>query len=160
AALRFFDTFAQDAFDKSFDLPSPPPPPQVDVAVDHAKVVLSWDAGSRLNYNEPGYAFEGYNVYQAPSSSGPWKLIATSDEINAARVIFDEVFDIEPGQVIPQFPTAFGSDAGVQFSHTITQDALLGGPLRDGTQYYFAVTAYSVNQAGKPKVLENPQAPL
>jgi hypothetical protein len=157
AALKFFDVFAQDAFDKNFDLPSPPPAPEVDVAVDHAKVTLSWDAASRLSYDEPGYTFEGYNVYQSLSASGPWTLIATYDEINQTRVIFDEVFDIETGQLIPEFPVAYGSDQGVRFNHVQTTDAIRGGPLRDGQEYYFAVTAYSYNPSGLPKVLENPQ---
>ena len=43
------------AFDSSFNLPSPPAQPRVDVATDHGKVILSWDAASRENYNEPGY---------------------------------------------------------------------------------------------------------
>ena len=38
AGLRFFDTFAQDAFDKDFDLPSPPSQPKVEVTVDHGTV--------------------------------------------------------------------------------------------------------------------------
>jgi hypothetical protein len=41
--------------------------------------------------------------------AGPWKRIATYDEINSVRVIFDEVFDVESGQLIPQFPVAFGA---------------------------------------------------
>ncbi len=40
SALRFNDEFAQDAFDKNFDLPSPPPQPQVDVTVDDSEVTL------------------------------------------------------------------------------------------------------------------------
>src|SRR5262249_33266652 len=57
---------------------------------------------------------------------------------------------------------AVGSDAGVQFCHTQTEDAINGGPLHDGTQYYFAVTAYSYNPNGVPtlKVLENAQDPV
>ena len=82
SALKFFDTFAQAAFDSSFKLPNPPAQPKVDVATDHEKVVLSWDANSRNNYSEPGYRFEGYNVYQSLSSSGPWTLLATYDEVD------------------------------------------------------------------------------
>jgi hypothetical protein len=157
SSLKFFDTFAQAAFDSSFNLPRPPAQPKVAVATDHEQITLSWDAASRLNYSQPGYAFEGYNVYQSLSSSGPWTLLATYDEINQVRVIFDEQFDVETGQVIPEFPVAFGSDLGVRYSHTVTTDGIRGGPLRDGMDYYYAVTAYSFNPAGRPKVLENPQ---
>jgi len=160
SSLRFSDTFAQDAFDRGFILPSPPSQPKVDVATDHGKVVLSWDAASRNNYNEPGYQFEGYNVYQGASVAGPWTLLATYDEINQVRIIFDEVFDNGSCQILPSFPVAFGSDLGVRFTHTITQDAVRGGNLKDGTEYFFAVTSYSQNPAGKPRVLENPQATI
>lgn len=157
SALRFNDEFAQDAFDKDFDLPSPPIQPKVIASTDHAEIVLSWDAQSRTNYTEEGYAFEGYNVYQGATVAGPWTLIATYDEVNGTRVIYDRVFDVESGQLIPEYPVAFGSDAGVRFSHTITQDAVKGGPIYDGTEYYFAVTAYGYNPDGLPKVLENAQ---
>jgi hypothetical protein len=160
ASLKFFDTFAQAAFDSAFNLPSPPPQPKVDVATDHGTVILSWDAGSRENYHQPGYKFEGYNVYQGSSVSGPWTLLATYDETTPPAVVFDEVFDVETGQIIPLFPVAFGSNIGVRFTHTITQDVIKGGNLRDGTEYFFAVTSYSFNEFGKPKVLENPQATL
>jgi hypothetical protein len=157
SALRFYDTFAQDAFDRNFILPSPPQQPKVDVATDHGSVTLCWDSASRFNYSQPGYAFEGYNVYQGETVAGPWHRIATYDEINSVRVIFDEVFDVTTGQLIPQFPVAFGSDAGVQYCTTITQDAVRGGPLNDATEYYFAVTAYSYGPTQRPKVLENAQ---
>jgi hypothetical protein len=158
ASLKFNDTFAQDAFDRGFILPNPPAQPTVSVATDHGTVTLSWNAQGRLNYSQAGYAFEGYNVYQGATVAGPWRRIATYDEINSVRVIFDEVFDIESGQLIPEFPTAFGSDAGVQYTHTITQDAIRGGALNDATEYYFAVTSYSYGATEKPKVLENAQA--
>ncbi|HKA23809.1 MAG TPA: hypothetical protein VKF80_02380 [Candidatus Eisenbacteria bacterium] len=157
SALRFNDTFAQAAFDSAFNLPSPPAQPRVQAQVDHGQVTLCWDENSRLNYRQPGYAFEGYNVYQGASIAGPWTRVATYDEVDNIRVIYDEVFDFTTGQIIPLFPVAFGSDQGVQFCHTQTQDGVLGGPLHDGTAYYFAVTAYSYNPIGKPKVLENAQ---
>ncbi len=158
SALRFNDEFAQAAFDASFDLPSPPSQPSVSVSVDDKSVKLSWDARSRTDYNEEGYAFEGYNIYQGSTVAGPWKLVGTFDEINGTRVIYDQVFDVNTGQLIPEFPVAFGSDVGVKFEHTITQDAVRGGSLRNGTEYFFAVTSYAYNPAGLPKVLENAQA--
>ena len=57
-----------------------------------------------LNYDEPGYTFEGYNVYQGETVAGPWKLLATYDEINQVRVIYDEIFDLTTGQIIPAVP--------------------------------------------------------
>jgi hypothetical protein len=165
SGLKFYDIFAQDAFDRNFKLPSPPPQPRVSAATDHGKVRLCWDSASRDNYpltedNAAGYRFEGYNVYQGESVAGPWKLVATYDEVDQIRVIFDRVFDPVSGQTLPEYPVAFGSDLGVQYCHEMTEDAILGGPLHDGTQYYYAVTAYSYDPAGLPKVLENSQQVL
>ncbi len=70
------------------------------------------------------------------------------------------MFDPETGQLIPLFPVAFGSDLGVRFTHTGHADAVRGGPLFNGTEYFFAVTSYSYNPTGLPKVLENAQAVL
>jgi hypothetical protein len=139
SGLKFFDTYAQDAFDRNFVLPSPPPQPKVSASVDHSQVRLCWDSASRDNYPRPqdnaeGYQFEGYNVYQGETVAGPWKLVAVYDEVNNVRVIFDQIFDPATGQTLPEFPVAFGSDAGVQFCHTATEDAITGAPLHDGTQ--------------------------
>ena len=73
-AARFNDTFAQSAFDANFELPSPPPAPQISVAVtgDHmgnGKVQLTWGNDSEVASGD--YAFEGYNVYQGESVAGP-----------------------------------------------------------------------------------------
>ncbi len=157
SGLRFNDDFAQAAFDSSFNLPSPPPQPKVSVAASHGTITLSWDAASRTNYDQPGYKFEGYNVYQGATVAGPWTRVATFDEVDNIRVIFDQVFDVTTGQLIPAYPVAYGSDTGIQFTYTTSQDAVKGGPLYDGTQYYYAVTAYSYNPNGLPKVLENAQ---
>lgn len=158
SALRFNDEFAQDAFDRDFDLPSPPSQPKVAVSEDHQEITLSWDSQSRTGYTQAGYEFEGYNVYQGESVAGPWKLIATFDEINSVRVVKDRVFDPTTGQLIEDYPVAFGSDAGVRFQYVATQDFVRGGPLHDGTEYYYAVTSYSYNPTGLPKILENAQA--
>jgi hypothetical protein len=158
--LKFFDQSAQQAFDLNFDLPSPPPQPIVSVDTDHNSITLSWDAASQLNYDEPGYGFEGYNVYQGATVAGPWKLLATYDVVNGITVVRDTVFDSNTGQLISDFPVAFGGDNGLNYTYTATQDAVRGGALRDGTEYFYAVTAYSVGLAQKPRVLENAQAAI
>jgi hypothetical protein len=157
SAMKFYDEFAQLAFDEGFNLPSPPSQPDVSVEVDHGKVILSWDAKSRTDYHEPGDTFEGYNVYQGASRAGPWKRLATFDEANRILTVRDTVFDITTGRTIADFPMAFGTDAGVQFSYTIDQDGIRGGALHDGTEYYFAVTAYAVSPTEKLAVVENAQ---
>ena len=160
AALKFNDRSAQDAFDRNFNLPSPPSAPVVHAVTAHGTVRLCWDQASRTNYQQQGYRFEGYNVYQGASVAGPWKRIATYDEIDNVRIITDEVFDLNTGQVIPNFPVAFGSDAGMAFCQTVTQDAIRGGPLQDASEYFFAVTAYAYSADERPHMLETAQQPI
>jgi hypothetical protein len=162
SGLRFFDVSAQDAFDRGFNLKSPPPQPVVSVDTDEGLVRLCWDANSRLNYNEPGYGFEGYNVYQGASVDGPWTLLGTFDEVNNIKVVRDTVFDINTGQIITDYPVAFGGDNGVAFCYETTQDAVRGLSLHEGTEYFFAVTAYSVAQdtTALDAVLENAITPI
>ncbi|HYM82262.1 MAG TPA: hypothetical protein VEY91_12740 [Candidatus Limnocylindria bacterium] len=160
AAMKFYDDFAQLAFDEGFQLPNPPPQPNVAVNVDHGRVTLSWDPAARNSYSEPGYTFEGYNIYQGASASGPWTRLATFDEINGILTVRDTVFDVETGRTIADFPVAFGTDAGVRFTYTTDQDAIRGGPLKDGTEYFFAVTAYAYSPTEKLAILENAQEPI
>jgi len=162
--LKFFDVKAQTAFDLAFDLPPPPPQPRVSFSTDHSRVNLLWDSGSRFNYTpDPGYAFEGYNVYQGESVSGPWKRLATYDIVNGIADVRDTVFDIETGLIINDQPTAFGGDNGVVYTYTTGNDAIKGGALKDGSIYFYAVTAYAVNETpakGLEKVLETSFQPV
>jgi hypothetical protein len=60
-------------------------------------------------------------------------------------------------------PTAFGGDNGVVYTFSTGSDAVRGGDLIDGTTYYYAVTAYSVNlnpPVGLKKVLETSYQPV
>ena len=155
-ALKFYDLFAQKAFDVNFDLPAAPPLPTVRVGELEGAISLAWDDHSETQYDEPGYAFEGYNVYMGASVAGPWTLIKTYDEDNNVGTIFDTVFDQESGVVVDK-PVEFGSDTAPGHSLLITEDAVAGGGLRNGKPYYFGVTAYSYNPNAAPglKTREN-----
>lgn len=161
-AARFNDTFAQSAFDANFELPSPPPAPKVLVATtgDHmgnGKIQLTWGKDSEVSGGD--YAFEGYNVYQGESVAGPWRRIATFDMINGSAIIFDNQFD-EGSGVVVNSPAQFGGDSGIRHYIELTEDKVLGGRLITGKTYFFAVTAYSLNESRSPKTLETALAPL
>lgn len=161
-AVRFNDTFAQSAFDANFALPSPPPAPKVSVAVtgDHGgngKVQLTWGNDSEVASGD--YGFEGYNVYQGESVAGPWRRLATYDVVNGSAIIFDSQFDEGAGVVINS-PVQFGGDSGIRRFIELTEDKVLGGRLVTGKTYYFAVTAYSLNESRSPKTLETSISPL
>jgi hypothetical protein len=152
-ALKFYDTFAQDAFDREFKLPSPPESPKVSVTQLDRKIILTWGSESE-EYLEPNYKFEGYNIYHGESIAGPWKRIATFDTKNNVRIIFDDEFDIESGIVLNK-PVQFGNDTGIKQYLEIVRDEIWGGKLINGKQYYFSITAYGYNPNGIPKTLES-----
>ena len=74
-------------------LPIPPPAPSVEVVELNGKILLNWGGDSEKvnateSFDEKGYAFEGYNVYQLPSASasvGEGVRVATFDIINGVR---------------------------------------------------------------------------
>lgn len=152
-ALKFNDQFAQTAFDLNFDLPQPPSPPVVQAEVQNGEVILSWGTESEVN---PGdFPFQGYNVWQSATGS-TWRRIATYDVIDGAAVIFDDQFDLESGVVVNK-PVQFGTDSGIKRHFSTKDDKILGGPLRNMSDYFYAVTAYSYDPLATPKTLENPQ---
>ena len=161
--LKFYDQTAQSAYNNFFNLPTPPRPPQVQVAALDKKIVLSWGDPSSVQATEnqvvKGYKFEGYNVYQLPNRSASLSeaaRVATFDVNDGILKITDDFFDPSSGVVLNHV-VQFGSDNGVQRYITISGDAFNGSaPLINGIKYYFAVTAYSYNADGVPHALENP----
>lgn len=153
-ALKFYDDFAQTAFNLNFDLPTPPATPIVHTQVLNGEVILEWGTESETNSGD--FPFQGYNVWQSADGSH-WKRIATYDIPDGAAIIFDNVFDIESGVVVNK-PVQFGSDGGIRRYYITSEDKILGGPLRNMTDYFYAVTAYSYDGTATPKTLENPQA--
>ncbi len=178
--LKFFDKAAQQSYENNFQLPSPPPAPNVQVSELSNKIVLNWGTNPVLiaateNSNVRGFKFQGYNIYQLPSASATIedaKRLATFDiidtgfeEVGDSLVpvqpvtrITDYVFDPSIGVVTPKV-VQFGTDSGIKRYITITGDAFNGGnPLINGIKYYFAVTAYSYNPDPNavPNNLENP----
>ena len=165
ALLKSYDIVAQDAYDNFFQIPKGAAQPKVTVSNVQNGVVLSWgESGSAAKteaYSERGYKFQGYNVYQLPSSAASkseGKLVATYDIIDGNTALYDYEFDSRTGEN-ELVPVQFGNDTGLKRAIKIDQDYLNGGvELRNGSRYYFAVTSYSYNDDPLvvPKVLENP----
>lgn len=157
-ALRFFDSYAQNAFDNDFVLPQPPAP-VVTAAEEEGKIILTWQDEGNIykkieNYNFSGYHFEGYNIYQGESQAGPWKLIGTFDIINDFGIVFDNVFDPTTGMVLEK-PVAFGSNSGLTRNFIVNSDKITGLPLYNYKKYYFNVTSFALNPETSPKVAES-----
>jgi hypothetical protein len=162
--LKFYDDQAQRAYNDFFQVPNAPPGPMVTASALDGGIILSWgnDPGavdSTESSNTLGYAFEGYNVYQLPSTSSSLDQalrLRTFDIVNDVRKIVDPVYDPEVGMTVPRV-VQFGDDSGIERSLTLTTDPFNSDlPLVNGTKYYYAVTAYNYNPSGiSPTSLES-----
>jgi hypothetical protein len=157
ALMKCFDAAVQAAYDANFNLASPPNNPVVSITPRDGEVFIRWDSGSE-NYNQPPFAWQGYNVYQGASIAGPWTRVATYDRVDGVTTVLDVQCD--PNSPVPlRTVTAFGTDAGVRYSLELTDDKVRGGPLHTASQYYYTVTSYSVGIGQFQQVLESPFVP-
>jgi len=148
--LKNNDNTAQIVYDQLFQLPSIAPP-DVKVTEMHNQIILNWGTNptsiSKIeNFNDQGYAFEGYEVYQLPSPSASLEdgvLLATYDAINGVTAIYDTVKDAN-GTFIPKL-VADGKDYGISRFLSLKEDAIKKTSLKDGQSYYYAVVAYAYN---------------
>jgi hypothetical protein len=149
--LKYYDKYAQNAFDNNFNLAKAPPSPNVTVSKLPNRLVLSWgdpEAAKRVeSFSDRGYAFQGYNVYQLPnrgSTLADAVRLATYDISDGTAVIFDEFLDEKSGIVL-ELPAQYGTDGGIQRSIELTKDAMIDRPLVNNQDYFYAITAYSYN---------------
>ena len=152
--LKFNDKFVQEAYDNLFEVPSPPAGPDVRISELDGRVLLDWSWNEEAialteGDDGSGFLFEGYNLYQLPSAEAPLgqgTRLATYDLENEVTTVLGTDLDVESG-VILEVPLQVGTNFGVRRRVWVTHDALRGGPLVNGQEYYFAVTAYSHNAA-------------
>lgn len=156
--LKYNTTFAHYAYNQLFNLPAPPPAPSVKVANLPNKLVLDWSwqlSGSNSvstieNWNDKGYKFQGYNVYQLPSVSAQLSQatrVGTFDLSDGITTIMDTLADPKSGALV-FVPVQFGKDTKINRTIEITKDYIRQQPLVNGQSYYFAVTAYAYNPEG------------
>ncbi len=154
--LKYFDKFAQAAFDANFDVCSPPIP-TVSVAQLDEKIILSFEEGSENveNFICAEYTFEGYNIYQGESPNGPWERITTFDLVNDIKTIMDLELDETTGEIL-ELQSQFGTDSGIEHHIELTEDEINSGHLINSRKYYYAVTAYAYDPDAAQRVIESP----
>ncbi|MCF6239304.1 MAG: hypothetical protein L3J79_10950, partial [Candidatus Marinimicrobia bacterium] len=160
-AMKFFDQFAQGAYDAQFNLPSPQSP-TVEVSELDGQIVLSWyeNAEEVESFSDLGYEFEGYNVFQGASENGPWELVQTFDLANGLTTILDRNFNVENGLIL-EGPVQFGKDEGVQRLIDLRTDVVRGNvDLINGRKYYYSVSSYAYNADKAPITVESPKRPI
>lgn len=145
--------------------PSPPPPPDVQVAELPGRVVLSWNArpesyssvqGVEPSKNASGYRFQGYNVYQLDAGDAEEATfvcrMVTFDLPDGVRKIRDRVFLPTIGEEV-EVTVQHGTDSGIRHFLVVDEDSLLHRPLVNGRTYYFGVSSYAYNPEGSGTVL-------
>ncbi|MDM7926962.1 MAG: T9SS type A sorting domain-containing protein [bacterium] len=156
--MKYYDAQIQAVYDRNFEAASAPPAPRVTVAQDDRSLMLGWDPAAS-EFSDQGYAFEGYNIWQGSSQTGPWTRVATFDVRNRITTIRDDVY-LDEFATVSNLPVQFGKDTGLRHHFFVEEDYLTGGPLVNGRTYWFAVTAYAYDPAGVPKTLESAPAGL
>lgn len=158
--LRAYDEIVEEAYRMNFKIPGPPPQPNVKFSELSNEVILDWSNNdSTEQYEQFGYKFQGYNVYQGQSEYGPWKKISTYDVKDGIREIYDWQIDPETGLKF-WAPIIIGTDSGLKRNLKITSDYFTDTKLVNGKEYFFAVTSYAYNKDSssigiKPAMLEN-----
>ncbi|MCK4857398.1 MAG: hypothetical protein KAT58_05495, partial [candidate division Zixibacteria bacterium] len=146
-ALKQIDEGAQAVFDLNFDIPMPPPAPEIYIRGGDGFIDLAWsnDAVGDIQMNEAlgqEFHFEGFNLYEGETSVGPWHKFATFDVDNDVGLIYTDVVDAEAGGTQRTIAQK-GENTGLEFHRLIERDEITGGMLMDNRPYFFAVTAYS-----------------
>ncbi len=147
--MKYYDVFAQKAYDDKFIVPKPPVAPIVASSGLEGMVTLNWTDTSEKN---PGdYPFEGYTVYQGETPAGPWTVVDNFAVLNAT--ISDEVLDPSTAQLETRV-VKVPKDNPVRRYIGISEDVIKGGPLRNTTTYFYKVGAYSYDPNRLPRMLE------
>lgn len=148
--LRYYDKYAQYAYDLDFDLPKAPTGPLVSASASDEKIVLNWGSNAQAvaateNVVSKGFEFQGYKVYQLPTAGAAaelGKLIAIYDVIDGVGTIIESVVDPETGFLL-QLPVTIAANSGVKRYLEIDTDAIKTRPLSNDIPYFFGVSAYS-----------------
>jgi hypothetical protein len=164
--LKAYDDVGQKAYNDFFNLATAPPAPRVTAVELDREIVLTWgDDVQAVNatetYNNKGFKFQGYNVYQFPTQDPVMtkvKKLATFDIVDGVTKVVNPVYDGSVGALVPTLIQQ-GTDSGIKRSLHLKTDIFNGdNRLVNGTPYYFAVTSYDYNPDSlvNPSALENP----
>ena len=144
---------AREAFEASFEFARAPEKPALTATALNRETILDWGSNAgKVGRTEEAviartYRFEGYNVYQLPSLGAPLEQgvkIATFDLKNGVTFIKSAIYYPTTG-LSGTAIVQNGTDSGIQHFLSVKRDVLIqyGGPLYNGREYFFAVTAYN-----------------
>ena len=164
--MRFNDSYAQAAYTSFFRVSRAPASPKVSVQELDQEIILDWGSPVHVDKTENlvvplgQFEFEGYNIYQLPTATSPPDSairIKTFDLINDNGFVVDKFFDRVSGHPVDRV-VQFGRNSGIERVFVIDRNYLQDYEfLNNGTEYHFAVTAYSVaiDPSFRPRSLES-----
>ncbi|MGE5681186.1 MAG: hypothetical protein ACM34K_09950, partial [Bacillota bacterium] len=130
----------------NFSFPPAPYPPETQISGSDNEITIKWNQDDQIeNFDKEGLKFQGYNVYQLPSSIPDKRhavKIAVWDKIDGITKISGEETDTLSGDPVISIQQN-GNDYGIQRILRVDRDTLEHSPLLAGKTYYFAVTAYT-----------------
>lgn len=142
--LKNADFYVQEAYNNFFEIAHVPVPPSVNVSIleEDTTVTLKWEQDAAIEtFDEEGYQFQGYNIYQVYEGGFPL-LLKTFDIVDGITTISQLVYDPDLGYETLQ-EVQFGTDSGLEYEYTIDWDYINNEKLLKGKSYYFAVTPYT-----------------
>ncbi len=153
--LKKYSYAAATAYKNLFNVAKTPLPgvPVDSITNNNDAIQIYWD-NSTENFNQSGFSFEGYNVYQ--TSPGAAKLIATFDKSDGVTAIYGQALDPSTDHVTVQLQQS-GTDSGLLYNFTATHDYITNAPFIKGEKYSYYVTAYSYS-SGAPADANNTES--
>jgi len=174
--LKRKDALAQIAYDLDFNLTPAPQPPKTESVEKDRQVILYWENNSEdyfeidplisgqdssdiygdptgVTYQDTTYVFEGYRVWQFSDLAGTDpRLIGIYDLDNGITTIYT----VESvNGILTEIPAINSLDEGLKYHQIVENDAYYNQRMRNGTPYYFAITAYGYSQNSIPQFLES-----
>ena len=164
--LKINDITAQKAYDANFFVAGPPPSPKVSVRTFDQKIqlIIDLEANGTYDYDQSDkllnrQVFEAIRIYQFKADnpgdnvSGVEnsKVIAEFDVDNQYKTLYTRNLDGSIEKTWEGYnnlnPDNFESPGSAIFSYTIDKDVFNNDqPLINNKQYFFSVTAFSLNR--------------
>ncbi len=124
---------------------------------DTIKYILSGTVFT-IPVEDTTYDFQGYRIWQYKDEEGSDpRLLATYDIQDSINSSYSYPFEAirEEGETLPFELLMVSPDSGLARFFTINEDDYSGGPLYNGSEYYFAITAYAYSKYSDPPILES-----
>lgn len=152
STLKFYDAFAQYAYDQLFDIPIMPTP-DISSAQLENQIAISWSNDESVknsieNSAHGPYDFQGYAIYQLPFGStdiATGTRVATFDVADNISVLTDKVLDENTGLIYTKPILFLNNSSEIQRFLSIDRDYINNKELINGQSYTFAVTAFGYN---------------